>query len=286
MSFSADVKKELREFNNLNNKEQVKAELSGYILGGNYTEKGNIGKLITENEDNTTRLNRLLENLKIEYKNIKKGKIIVTEWKTDIRETIVDVDIEDEEIKKAIVRGAFMASGSLNEPNKKYHLELLFPNKENAKYVIYILESFEIECKLLQKKNKTFALYIKDGEEISKFLALIGAKKAVLNYEEIRVIRDMRSNINRIVNCETANLNKTINVAVTQIQDIEFLKKINEFEKLPYSLKEIAKIREENPDKSLVELGKLLEEPIGKSGVNHRLKKIHEIAEELREEKK
>ena len=285
MSFSADIKKELSMLNNLNNKEQVKAELSGYLLGGNYTEENEIGSLVTENEYNTNRLNKLLENVQIDFENIKKGKSILTQWKTEKRDIIVDIDIENEEIKKAVVRGAFMASGSINEPDKKYHLEIVFSIKENAKYVFYILENFGIECKMIKRKDK-YCLYIKDGEEISKFLALIGAKKSVLNYEEIRIIREMRSNVNRIVNCETANINKTINVAITQIQDINYLKEKGKFESLPENLKEIAQIREQNPESSLVELGKLLQTPIGKSGVNHRLKKIQEIAQELREEEK
>lgn len=285
MSFSAEVKKELSLLNNLNNKEQVKAELSGYILGGNYTEQNGIGMLVTENQYNTNRLNKLLENVQMDFENIKKGKNILTKWKSEKRDVIVDIDIENDEIKKAVVRGAFLASGSLNEPNKKYHLELVFSTKENSKYIFYILENFDIECKIIKRKDK-FCLYIKDGEEISKFLALIGAKKAVLNYEEIRILREMRSNVNRIVNCETANINKTINVAISQIQDIKYLRRKECFESLPGNLKEIAKIREENPESSLAELGKLLETPIGKSGVNHRLKKIHEIAEELRENDK
>lgn len=269
--------------NNLNNKEQVKAELSGYILGGNYTEENGIGRLVTENEDNAYRLNKLLENIQINFKNTKKGKNIITEWNAEKRDIIVDIDIENEEVKKAVVRGAFLASGSLNEPNKKYHLELLFSTKENANYVFYILENFNVECKIIRRKDK-YCLYIKDGEEISKFLALIGAKKAVLKYEDIRILREMRSNVNRIVNCETANINKTINVAINQIQDIKYLKEKKKFESLPENLKEIAKLREENPESSLAELGKLLKIPIGKSGVNHRLKKIHEIVEEMREE--
>ena len=285
MSFSADIKKELSMLNNLNNKEQVKAELSGYLLGGNYTEENEIGNLVTENENNTNRLNKLLENVQIDFKNIKKGKTIITQWDTEKRDIIVDIDIENEEIKKAVVRGAFMASGSINEPDKKYHLEIVFSIKENAEYVYYILDSFGIECKTIKRKDK-HCLYIKDGEEISKFLALIGAKKSVLNYEEIRIIREMRSNVNRIVNCETANINKTINVAISQIQDINYIKEKGKFETLPENLKEIAEIREQNPESSLVELGKLLQTPIGKSGVNHRLKKIQEIAQELREEDK
>ena len=283
MSFSADIKQELSKLNNLNNKNQVKAEISGYMLGSNYVENNRKARFITENEFNIYRLTKLLENVHIDYTNTNKGKSFIAEWDASCRDNIMDINIEEEEIKKAVVRGAFMASGSLNEPNKKYHLEILFSSKENAEYVFYIIETFGIESKLLKRKEK-YSLYIKDSEEISKFLALIGAKKAVLDYEEIRIIREMRSNVNRLVNCETANINKTINVAVSQIADINFIKQKNKFEELPENLKEIANIRLENPESSLVELGNLLKKPIGKSGVNHRLKKLQEIARELREE--
>lgn len=144
------------------------------------------------------------------------------------------------------------------------------------------MNEFNIIFKELERKS-SYSLYSKDGEEISKFLALIGASKAVINFEEIRVIRDIRNNVNRKVNCETANLNKTVNAAVRQIEDIKFIYNSKAEDKLSDSLKEIANLRMENPDISLVELGKLLKEPIGKSGVNHRLKKIQEIANELRE---
>lgn len=283
MSFSADIKQELSKLNNLNNKNQVKAEISGYMLGSNYVENNKKARFITENEFNIYRLTKLLENVHIDYTNTNKGKSFIAEWDASCRDNIMDINIEEEEIKKAVVRGSFMASGSLNEPNKKYHLEILFSSKENAEYVFYIIETFGIESKLLKRKEK-YSLYIKDSEEISKFLALIGAKKAVLDYEEIRIIREMRSNVNRLVNCETANINKTINVAVSQIADINFIKQKNKFEELPENLKEIANIRLENPESSLVELGNLLKKPIGKSGVNHRLKKLQEIARELREE--
>ena len=283
MSFSADIKQELSKLNNLNNKNQVKAEISGYMLGSNYVENNRKARFITENEFNIYRLTKLLENVHIDYTYTTKGKSFIAEWDASCRDNIMDINREEEEIKKAVVRGSFMASGSLNEPNKKYHLEILFSSKENAEYVFYIIETFGIESKLLKRKEK-YSLYIKDSEEISKFLALIGAKKAVLDYEEIRIIREMRSNVNRLVNCETANINKTINVAVSQIADINFIKQKNKFEELPENLKEIANIRLENPESSLVELGNLLKKPIGKSGVNHRLKKLQEIARELREE--
>ena len=174
-----------------------------------------------------------------------------------------------------------MGSGSINDPNKKYHIEISLENKQYANILKNILNEFDITFKELERKS-SYSLYSKDGEEISKFLALIGASKAVINFEEIRVIRDIRNNVNRKVNCETANLNKTVNAAVRQIEDIKFIYKSKAEDKLSDNLKEIANLRMENPDISLVELGKLLKEPIGKSGVNHRLKKIQEIANELR----
>ena len=123
---------------------------------------------------------------------------------------------------------------------------------------------------------------MKDGEDIANFLAFIGANKAVLNFEDIRVLRDIRNNVNRIVNCETANLNKVIKTSVKQIEDIKLIKKKNKFNNLSEKEKELAELRIKNPDATLTELGKMLKKPIGKSGVNHRLKAISELAEELR----
>ena len=125
-------------------------------------------------------------------------------------------------------------------------------------------------------------LYIKEGEEISKFLALIGANKAVMRFEDIRVNRDMKNNVNRLVNCETANLNKTINASLNQVNDIKLIQKLKKFDELPEELKVIASLRIEYPEATLKELGEYLEPPLGKSGVNHRMKRIHEIAEELK----
>ena len=141
------------------------------------------------------------------------------------------------------------------------------------------IKSIQLQNNIIEKKSE-YAIYLKDGEEISKLLALLGANKSVIRFEEIRVQREMNNKINRIVNCETANLNKTINASIEQIEAIKKLKKNNEFEKLDDSLKKIAELRLLNPNASLVELGKLLDEPVGKSGVNYRLKKIMEIANE------
>ena len=183
-----------------------------------------------------------------------------------------------EEIIKDLIRGVFLGSGSINNPQKKYHLEIIFSNEQNLQDVITLLENFGMHPKKLITKYK-YSIYLKEGEEISNFLALIGANKAVLNFEDIRIQREMRGKVNRLVNCETANLNKTINASIAQIAAIEKLKVNGKFNKLDDNLKEIAELRLENPDMPLIELGKLLKNPVGKSGVNYRLKKIMEIAE-------
>ena len=180
-------------------------------------------------------------------------------------------------LEKALIRGSFLGSGSINNPERIYHLEVIYSNEQNLEYVLNILKKYNIQMK---KLNNT--LYLKEGEEISKFLAFIGANSSVLKFEEIRVIRDMRNNVNRLVNCETANLNKTINAALKQIDDINLIKKMKKFNELPDNVQEVANLRLENPEISLVELGKMLTNPVGKSGVNYRFKVISELAEELR----
>lgn len=188
---------------------------------------------------------------------------------------------QDEQLARLCIREAFIKSGSINDPNKKYHLEIMFKTNKKAQEMQKLLSNFSINAKII-KREKEYMLYLKDGEEISEFLALIGANSSVIKFEEIRVLKETRNDINRLVNCETANLNKTINASVKQIEDIKLIKKKNKFSSLPENLQEIAELRLANPDISLIELGKLLKEPIGKSGVNHRLKKISLIAEELR----
>lgn len=170
-----------------------------------------------------------------------------------------------------------MGSGSINNPKNKYHMEILFSLEKNAKFILEILNKYNIEFKILENNS---TLYSKDGEEISKFLAFIGASSSVLKFEDIRVFREMRNNVNRLVNCETANINKIATTAAKQIAAINKIREMGKFDSLPDNLKEIAEVREKNPDMSLLELGKLLQTPIGKSGVNHRLKAIEKIAEE------
>ena len=289
MSFSSDIKQELNKNSNLVNKEIVKQELLGYLLSGNTSiGKDNKIKFSTESDYNINRFSKLLTNLNINHQiditgktffiTIKKKEI---EWLPIIENKIVLTDQigKKEEEKRAFIRGLFMGAGSVNNPENKYHLEIIVANKENLWIVKEILENLGIHIKILQTKQKN-SLYLKEGEEISRFLALISANKAVMQFEDIRVQREMRGKVNRLVNCESANLNKTINASIEQIAAIRKLKQDGKFNKLDENLKEIANLRLENPDMPLSELGKLLKNPIGKSGVNYRLKKILEIANE------
>ena len=291
MSFSSDIKQELNKNSNLVNKEIVKQELLGYLLSGNTSiGKDNKIKFSTESDYNINRFSKLLTNLNINHQiditgktffiTIKKKEI---DWLLQIIENkivLTDQIGKKEEEKRAFIRGLFMGAGSVNNPENKYHLEIIVANEEILWMVKELLENLGIHIKILQTKQKN-SLYLKEGEEISRFLALIGANKAVMQFEDIRVQREMRGKVNRIVNCESANLNKTINASIEQIAAIRKLKQDGKFNKLDENLKEIANLRLENPDMPLSELGKLLKNPIGKSGVNYRLKKIMEIANEL-----
>lgn len=206
------------------------------------------------------------------------GEIICFSEETiKINETLVETGKEEE--LKAIIRGTFLGAGSINNPENTYHLEIAFSNKSSLETSIKILKKLNVRVKKMLTRNK-YSIYIKEGEEISKFLALIGAGKAVMQFEDIRIQKEMRGKVNRLVNCESANLNKTLNASVEQISAIKKLQENGKFNKLDDNLKEIAVLRLENPDMSLIDLGKLLKNPVGKSGVNYRLKKIIEIAKE------
>lgn len=280
MSFSTEIKKELSQIGNLANKEEVKFELIGYLLSKNTTKEGCKIKYSTENEYNINRFAKLLRNIEIEDFSIDiQGKIYnITFNKNKLNQTNIEdiiFSIENIDNLKAMMRGIFLGSGSINNPERKYHLEMELSEKKYVQTIIEIMQKYDINLKSIEKN-----IYLKDGEEISKFLAFIGASKSVINFEEIRVKRHMNNKINRLVNCKTANLNKVLNASVEQIEAIKELKENHQFEKLDDSLKEIANLRLAHPDMSLEELGKLLKNPIGKSGVNYRLKKIVKLVKE------
>ena len=247
-SFSYKIKKELSEINNLNKKNEVKYELFGYFSSSNIEFLKNKVKYVTENEYNINRFGKLLKNVNInDFKIDLQGKIyIITAKMPELTETI---NKANEIEKKAFLRGIFLGSGSINNPENKYHLEIKIQDKKIIDEVIKVLQKYDINVKSLDK-----GIYIKDGEEISKFLAFIGANKSVLEFEEIRVQREMNNKVNRLVNCKTANLNKTLNASVEQINAIKKLKEKGNFKKMDKNLQELAELRLEFPDLSLAEL--------------------------------
>ena len=280
MSFSSELKEEISKSENLANKEAVKYELLGYLMSNNVSEEDKNIKFSTENEYNINRFSRLLSNMNINKYDISvQGNLFVITVKRGYLSDIAEDENLNLEQIKWLIKGVYLGSGSVNNPEKKYHLEIGIKEKTNAQKIKEYLIKYDIKSNMIEKNNQ-YAIYLKDSEEISKFLALIGANKSVLKFEEIRVQREMNNKINRIVNCETANLNKTINASIEQIEAIKKLKLSKRFEKLDDSLKEIAELRLNNPNASLIELGKMLKQPVGKSGVNYRLKKIMEIANE------
>lgn len=181
--------------------------------------------------------------------------------------------------KKAFLRGVFLRSGSIGDPEKTYHLEIVCDTKELSLRLRDMIRMFSIGAKTVERKGH-YVVYLKDGDLISDFLILLEANVSVLNLENIRVVKDVRNTVNRQVNCETANLNKTVSASYQAIQDIEAIEKFMGLENLPGPLREMAEVRVKNPEATLQELGEMLHPPVGKSGVNHRLRKLHEIAEE------
>ncbi|CAG7650306.1 DNA-binding protein WhiA [Paenibacillus allorhizosphaerae] len=184
--------------------------------------------------------------------------------------------------KRAYLRGAFLAGGSVNNPEgSSYHLEIYSMYEEHCQSLCRLANEFDLNARCIERK-KGFVLYIKEGEKIIEFLNLIGAHQALLRFEDVRIMKDMRNSVNRLVNCETANLNKTIGAAVRQIDNIRLLQKEIGLDNLPDKLREVAEIRLQHPDMNLSEVGEMLKGSVSKSGVNHRLRKIDEMAEKIR----
>ena len=184
--------------------------------------------------------------------------------------------------KRAYLRGAFLGSGSVSDPAKMYHLEFSTVNIEISQNLRKLLNSYKLNAKIVTRKNNN-VVYIKESEHITDLLNLMGAYNALMHLEDIKIKKQMRNDVNRLVNCETANLNKTVDTSMRQIECINYIMEKQGLDYLPENLHEIAMLRVENPDMSLKELGEIMETPLGKSGVNHRLKKIEMIAEELKE---
>lgn len=186
--------------------------------------------------------------------------------------------------KRAFIRGAFLAAGSISDPEKGYHFEISCQEERKAEQLRELIRSFGIEAKIVLRK-KSYVVYVKEGSQIVDILAVMEANVALMNLENIRIVKEMRNNVNRKVNCETANINKTVNAAVKQMEDIRLIESKKGLRSLKEGLAEIAELRLQYPEATLKELGMMLDPPVGKSGVNHRLHKLSEIADELRANK-
>lgn len=182
--------------------------------------------------------------------------------------------------KRAFLRGAFLASGSISDPQKSYHFEIVCQEQSQAQLLQELYHAFELDAKIVQRK-KYYIVYLKEGAQIVDALNVMGAYVALMNLENVRIFKEMRGSVNRIVNCETANINKVVGAACRQVEDIRYIQSKVGLDELPPALKEMALIRLEYPDSSLKELGELCDPPVGKSGVNHRLRKLGEIAKKL-----
>lgn len=186
--------------------------------------------------------------------------------------------------KRKIIREAFLQSGSISDPEKFYHLEIVFSDFDEAEYIKHLIEEFGLDGKIVERKGH-YVVYLKEGAQIADMLRVMEAPLALMEFENIRIVKEMRNSINRQVNCEAANLGKTISAAVKQVEDIKFICSKVGLDNIPKGLAETAKKRLEYPEATLKELGELMDPPLGKSGVNHRLKHLSELAEELRSHK-
>ncbi len=310
MSFSSTVKNEISKINTAESCCQ-KAELSALIkMTGTIQIKNQIGIRLTT--ENAAIARRIFSLLKINYgihtqvmmsknRQLKKKYsytlLIGPEHSSDklllslgilntksgvmVNQRIPKKMIEKECCKKAYLRGVFLGGGSISDPEKTYHLEIVTGSKLYATDIMGLINSYGLNAKIVIRKNY-YVVYLKEGENIVDFLNIIGAHNALLKLENIRIFKEMRNNVNRIVNCETANLSKTVNAAMRQIRNIQYIKENLGINKLPKNLRDMAELRLLHQDYSLAELGEMMNPPVGKSGVNHRLRRLDQIAEDLR----
>ena len=287
MSFSSEVKEELARHISPARHCQI-AELAAIMnLCGQYgrDDKGRytIG-FQTENESVARKGFTLLKKT---Y-NIDTGVAMSEEQMRDIFQKIGSLEepvssllIKNSCCQRAFLRGAFLSIGSMSDPQKSYHLEFVCTDEEKARQLQSVIQGFGIDAKIILRK-KYYVVYLKEGESIVDLLNICEAHVALMNLENLRILKDVRNSVNRRVNCETANITKTVNASSRQIEDIEYIRDHYGLEKLSSNLRQMAEIRLEYPDAPLKELGGYLEPPVGKSGVNHRLRKLSELADRLR----
>ncbi|MBS4750213.1 DNA-binding protein WhiA [Granulicatella sp. zg-ZJ] len=309
MSYAAQVKKELTSLEV--HKEHAKAELAALIqMNGAvslYQQKF-ILNVQTENAAIARRMYTLLKDhydveseLLVRRKmKLKKNNIYIVRLKTGTKEILTDLGIMDglffqtrvpkniknnEQKVKSYLRGAFLAGGSVNNPEKSsYHLEIYSNYEDHSQDICDMINRFYMNGRIIERRNGYIA-YIKEAEKIADFLVLIGALNSMMKFEDIRIIRDMRNSVNRIVNCENANLSKVINASSKQIEAINYIAEKVGLDELPPKLKEVAELRLSYPESSLMEIGEMIVgETVSKSGINHRLRKIVAFADKLKKE--
>ncbi|KAJ81844.1 DNA-binding protein WhiA [Enterococcus faecalis] len=308
MSFASDVKKELTGLEV--HREHAKAELAALIRMNGSLSLVNQQFVLNVQTENAAIARRMYSLLKDHYHaqaellvrkkmKLKKNNVYIVRLKQDTQKILADLDIMDGVVfngnvsneimgnaqkMRSYLRGAFMASGSVNNPEtSRYHLEIFSIYEEHNNDICKMLNYYDLNARTLGRRNG-YICYLKGAEKISDFLTLIGATNSMLKFEDVRIVRDMRNSVNRLVNCETANLNKTIDAASKQIENIQFIESTVGLTSLPEKLQEIAELRLEYPEVSLKELGEMIPSgAISKSGINHRIRKINEFAEKLRE---
>ena len=278
MSFSSDIKLELAKQSSKSEHCQI-AELAAMIM-----QEGRISiapySLAFETE-NEVLLDKYATLMKRAF-GIDVNEPISSEDCKKIIEAIQGLYLEKTCCKRAFIRGAFMASGSMSDPNKAYHFEIVCRTPEQASRLQELMREFETEPKIVERKNY-YVVYLKDGSQIVDMLNVMEAYISLMNLENVRILKEMRNTVNRKVNCETANISKTVNAAVKQIADIELIRDTEGLDSLPLPLRDMAQVRLEHPEAPLKDLGKYLDPPVGKSGINHRLRKLAQIADTIRE---
>lgn len=250
------------------------------------TFKINTEIIIRNNQGNNSNLYKLIViDHNMALKVLQATKLIDNNY--EIRENFSitsNLVIQNTCCKRAFIRGAFLAAGSISNPKKDYHFELVVPFKEKAIQLQKVIATFSIRAKIIKRK-KNYVIYLKEGSQIVHILNVMEAHVALMELENVRIYKGMRNSINRQVNCEAANIGKTVRAATKQIEDINYIIDNKSSLLLSDNLKEVANLRINHPDASLKELGEMLNPPLGKSGVNHRLRKINQIADKLREQK-
>lgn len=309
LSFAAEVKRELTTLEV--HREHAKAELAALIRMNGSLSLLNHKFVLNVQTENAAIARRIFSLLKDHYQvksellvrrkmKLKKNNVYIVRLKQDTQRVLLDLDIMEgmmfqahvsKEIMgnsqkmRSYLRGAFMAGGSVNNPEtSRYHLEIYSIYEEHNEDICQMLNYFDLNARTLERRNG-YISYLKGAEKIADFLTLIGATNAMLKFEDVRIVRDMRNSVNRLVNCETANLNKTIDAAAKQIENIIYIDERVGLSALPPKLKEIAELRVQYPEISLKELGEMAPSGgISKSGINHRIRKINEFAEKLKED--